>query len=394
MEEVHKFLSTYKAKTSSGPDGISSAMLRNTAVAIAPHLTALFNLSLQQGRVPSTWKISNITPIHKSGETSTASNYRPISLLSLVSKVLERIIHNRLSDYLSRNNLLSNQQFGFRSGFSSQEALLTVTNDWHNLLASNRQATAVFFDIRKAFDSVPHHHILTSLSTFGVSGPLLAWISNYLTDRKQRVVLAGASSSLTQVTSGVPQGSILGPLLFICFMNTISHLPLSVGSKLVLYADDIVLYRPTNSTQDIDSLQRDIQLIVDWTKDHGLTLNSSKTTVLPFTRSPKPIPVNLLLDNQPLPTVSSHKYLGVTISSDLSWTQHIRNTTKAVKRQIGTLHRKLNRATPPARLTIYKSSILPKLDYCASVWDPHQKSLIEELEKICCKGNLQTMGLR
>jgi len=128
------------------------------------------------------------------------------------------------------------------AGFPSLETLLTVTNDWHNILAANRQDTAVFFDIRKAFDSVPHHHILTSVSSLGVSGPLLAWFSNYLTDRQQRVVLDRVSSSLTQITSGVPQGSILGPLLFICFMNSISSLPLSPGSKLVLYADDIVLY--------------------------------------------------------------------------------------------------------------------------------------------------------
>ena len=141
-------------------------------------------------------------------------------------------------------------------------------------------------------------------------------------------------------------------------MNSISSLPLSPGSKLVLYADDIVLYQPTNSTQDTDSLQHDIQLIVDWIKNHGLTLNSSKTNILPIIPSPNPIPVNLLLGNQPIQMVGSFRYLSVTILSDLSWTQHIRNTTKAVKQQSCTLHRKLNQATPPARLTILYRKVL------------------------------------
>ena len=381
VDEVFKLLSTYKARTSSGPDGISSTMLRNTAATIAPHLATLFNLSLQKGKVPTAWKISNITPIHKSGDKFTASNYRPISLLSLVSKILERIIHNRINSYLSTNNILSNQQFGFRSGFSTQEALLSITNNWHSLLSSNRQVTTVFFDVKKAFDSVPHHLILKSLSNIGISGPLLAWISNYLTDRQQRVVLDGTSSSLTNVTSGVPQGSILGPLLFICFMDSITQLPFSPGSKLMLYADDVVLYRPTNSAADVELLQRDINLIADWIKNNGLSLNSSKTKVMPITRSPTPTPLNLKLGNHSIPLVSSFRYLGVTVTSTLSWSQHIKDTTKTAKRQIGLLHRSLNQATPQARLAIYKSTIVPKLEYCASVWDPHQTTLIEELEK-------------
>jgi len=193
-DEVHRLLSTYKLKTASGPDGISSTMLRNTAPAISPSLTSLFNLSLKSGVFPSDWKSSNVTPILKSGNPALVSNYRPISLLSLVSKVLERIVHNRVSKYLSANSLLSDQQFGFRAGSSTQEALLSITNDWHQLLSSNRQIGVVFFDIKKAFDSVPHSQILDSLAKFGISGPLLSWFSNYLSGRLQRVVLDNSSS--------------------------------------------------------------------------------------------------------------------------------------------------------------------------------------------------------
>ena len=379
-DEVSHLLSTYKAKTSSGPDGISSAMLRNTSASSSPKLTALFNLSLREGKVPTEWKVSNITPIHKSGEKNMASNYRPISLLSLVSKVLERIIHNRVSNYLSSNKLLSDRQFGFRKGFSTQEALLSVTNDWHKQLSSNQQVAAVFFDLRKAFDSVPHHLITKSLSSFGISGSLLAWFTDYLAGRQQRVVLDGFSSSLSPVTSGVPQGSILGPLLFITFMDSLNQLPLTSNSRLILYADDIVLYKPINNQADLNLLQEDINAISKWTKEHGLSLNSSKTNILPITRSRHPLPIHLHVDNNPISVATSVKYLGVTLSSDLSWSLHVQNTARAAKRQLGFLHRQLYQATPPARHAIYKSVILPKLEYCASVWDPHQTTLQAKLE--------------
>ena len=381
-DEVHHLLSTYKLKTASGPDGISSTMLRNTAPAISPSLTSLFNLSLKSGVVPSAWKSSNVTPILKSGNPTLVSNYRPISLLSLVSKVLERIVHNRVSKYLSTNSLLSNQQFGFRAGSSTQEALLTIINDWHQLLSSNRQIGVVFLDVKKAFDSVPHSQILDSLAKFGISGPLLSWFSNYLSGRLQRVVLDGSSSSPTSVTSGVPQGSILGPLLFIIFMDSISKVPLLSNAKLYLYADDIVLFMPLNNTRDVHTLQDNINLVHQWAKDHGLTLNSAKSNVLPITRSTHPIPLHLCVDRNPIPVVSSVKYLGVTITSKLSWSEHVNNISKATRRQLSLIYRKFANATPQARSHIFRTAVLPKLDYCSSVWDPHLSTLVSSLESV------------
>ncbi len=166
--------------------------------------------------------------------------------------------------YLQSNCMLSDLQFGFRRGSSTQEALLSVTNSWHQLLSTNRQIGAVFFDIKKAFDSAPHDKIMLSLEKHGVRGPLLRWFGDYLRDRRQRVVCDRATSTPCAATCGVPQGSILGPLLFSCFMDSISELQFSPNTKLVLYADDILLYKPINNSQDTLDLQQDIDELSRW----------------------------------------------------------------------------------------------------------------------------------
>ena len=357
-------------------------MLRGTAESITPALTTLFNLSLKSCQIPVDWKISNITPIHKSGDHSNVSNYRPISLLSLVSKVLKRCVHSRVMDFLFANKLLSDCQFGFRPKASTQDALLTVSKDWHYYLTTHRQVGAVFFDVKKAFDSVPHDELLKSLQNIGITGPLLRWFADYLTSRRQRVVLDGFSSDCSHVTSGVPQGSILGPLLFIIFMNSICHVPLSPDCKLILYADDILLYKPLNSSSDVELLQSDAESILEWITSHGLSPNHSKTQLLLISRSKRAPKISLTLSEHTISPSTSVKYLGITITSDLSWSQHVGITCSAAKRQLGLIHRRLHHAPTSVRRKIFTSVVLPKLEYCCAVWDPHLKKDISALESV------------
>ena len=291
-EEVYKHLSSLKVKTATGPDGISSHMLRNTAISTYSSLCNLFNCSLSTGCFPSEWKTSNITPVFKSGDKGLVSNYRPISLLSIPSKILERIVHQRLLHHLLSNSIISPRQFGFRPGSSTQEALLTATHDWQSNLDRGLSSAALFLDMSKAFDKVPHRSLLRSLTTVGVTGPLLKWFESYLSDHSQRVVLSGHTSSPAPVKSGVPQGSILGPLLFLVYVNSLASLKLSPGTSIILYADDILLYRSISSSSDNPTLQHDVDLVSSWIKSSGLAINPTKSTLLIISRMRVKVPLN------------------------------------------------------------------------------------------------------
>jgi len=259
--DVYKAISSLPQRTASGPDGISSQMLKGTADVISSSLASLFSLSLKKGVVPTAWKLANITPVYKAGDPKLVSNYRPIALLSLPSKLLERIVHSRLLSHVLSNSFLSLRQFGFRPASSTQEAILSATKDWHQYLDRKSNVAAIFFDLSKAFDTVPHRGLISALSRIGVSGSLLRWFTSYLSDRRQQVVVDGSTSASSLVRSGVPQGSILGPLLFSIYIDPITSLSLSSTSKILLYADDILLYKPILCEEDEIALQSDINII-------------------------------------------------------------------------------------------------------------------------------------
>lgn len=355
-------------------------MLRNTSTGISTNLTKIFNLSLRRQKVPSEWKISHINPIPKGKDIHLCSNYRPISLLSLPSKILERVVHTHISKFLAAHKLLSNVQFGFRPHSSTQEALLSITNSWHTSLTEHKQIAAVFIDVKKAFDSVPHNHLLKSLHSIGIQGRLLNWLKDYLTSRHQRVMLDRHLSTPLPVTSGVPQGSILGPLLFNVFMNPLSKVQLSPNTRLVLYADDILLSKPIDSTEDKDLFQKDVLEIANWLDNHGLRINHLKTQLLQISRC-KGIPPLSVTVNGHVTHPSPHiKYLGVTLTPTLSWSLHISNQTKSTKKLLGRVHRNFRHAPPHLRQKIYQTTIMPKLDSAAQSGTLTSKHLHNKLK--------------
>ena len=249
-DEVYFYLSSLDPSMVTGPDGISARMLRQTADSITTSVTELLNLSLRSGCVPKEWKKSNVVPIPKTSPPSAPSNYRPISLLSILSKVMERHVHLFITEHLRDHHPLSDSQWGFQAGKSTETGLLATVHSWLNILEQRQEVGAVFFDLRKAFDSVPHARLMAKLQQIGLNDHILAWIGDYLTGREQRVTVNGSTSQYSVVPSGIPQGSVLGPLLFLIYVDDLARIPLSASSEAVLYADDLLLFRPIHVIED------------------------------------------------------------------------------------------------------------------------------------------------
>ena len=245
----------------------------------------------------------------------------------------------------------------------------------------------MFFDLQKSFDSVPHRELVEKLCKLHINPVVLKWIRNDLTNRHQKVMTGGEESKVIPVTSGVPQGSVLGPLLFPIYIDVVTRVPLSDGTQLVLYADDMLLYREIICPEDYVTLQNDINAVNNWVKCNYLTFNASKCKymVISCRKQGYCHPPDLLLDDSCLERVESFKYLGILLSLDLSWSKHIESLCTKARKLLGLHYRRFYKhAEPPALLQLYLSLVRPHLEYASDVWDPHllkDKTLIENIQK-------------
>ena len=285
---IAKLLSEVDITKATGPDNIPCRILKANASVLAPILQVIFSQTLQTGNLPQDWLLANVTPIFKSGDRTLPSNYRPISITSVPCKILEHIIHRHIMDHFERQKILTDAQHGFRPKRSCETQLLVTTHDISQYLNNPkiRQVDAIILDFAKAFDKVPHKRLLAKLDFYGIRGPLLQWITAFLTNREQRVVLDGYHSSSTRVTSGVPQGTVLGPLLFLSYIN---DLPLSLSSTTRLFADDSLVYRPIVNRDDCLRLQDDLHALERWEAKWQMTFRPDKCHHMCFTRSHNPI---------------------------------------------------------------------------------------------------------
>lgn len=274
---VLKLLKNLNASKASGPDGIPSQVLKHCAETLASPLTTIFNCSFKTGKLPNDWLTANIASVYKKGDKKCAENYRPVSLTSVACKLLEHVICHHLRAHLDQHNILTNKNHVFRSGFSCETQLLSTIDDLLKTHDAGVQTDVAILDFSKAFDTVPHAKLLHKLKHYGIRGPILQWITTFLTRRTMRVVLEGERSEEAPVESGVPQGTVLGPFIFLCHIN---DLPNCVDSKVRLFADDCLLYREIHSFNDHISLQEDLRKLEEWAKQWGMRFNTSKCFIL------------------------------------------------------------------------------------------------------------------
>ena len=317
---VKKLLKGLKPHKASGPDSISVRLLKELCEELTPVLTTIFQSSLVSATVPEAWKMAHIVPVFKKGDCSTAANYRPVSLTAICSKLIEHIIHSSVMQHLDNEHVLSDTQHGFRRRRSCETQLVKTIDDLAEGVDAGKQMDIILLDFSKAFDKVPHQRLLTKLHHYGIQGNLHAWIGNFLYNRKQRVIVEGSESSEADVLSGVPQGTVIGPLLFLLYIN---DLPERVKCGIRLFADDCIIYRPISSARDSANLQADLNALRQWTCDWQMTFNPDKCVVMHITRRKNKRKTIYNLNSVNLAEVKNTKYLGVSISNDLSWHDHI-----------------------------------------------------------------------
>ena len=368
-----------------GLDQISNKVLKLAAPIIYRQLTDLFNLSVKSGVFPVDWKLAKVSPIYKTGERIDPNNYRPISVLSTIARIFEKVIYEQLYDYLSRKNILDPRQSGFRSLHSTVTALLDLTNQWCFNIDRGLINGVLFLDLKKAFDTVDHNFLLIKLEYVGVRGQTLEWFKSYLSNRSQVVFINGVLSEHEQIKCGVPQGSILDPLLFLIYINDLSSIIDFATTRM--YADDTNLtFTACNIPELQEQMSVDIQCLKNWLIANKLTLNVIKTEFM-LVGSRQRIAtmtenMNTFLNGISLNRVNCSKCLGVEIDEFLTWDTHIASVSKKVSSGISIM-RKIKPFIPiSSLLNIYQSIVEPYFDYCSIVWNGIGDNLADKLQKL------------
>ena len=390
-EGVRKLLKALEPNKASGPDQISPTVLKELADVLCKPLAQIFQAAIDSGEAPNQWKTATVTPIFKKGDKHKASNYRPVSLTSVCCKICEHIISKAIRNHFEKHEVLCDHQHGFRYGRSCETQLLMFVDDLASSMAEGKQIDAIVLDFSKAFDVVPHGSLLTKLSYYGVRGTTLKWIDSFLSGRTQRVLVDGEYSDTAPVTSGVPQGSVLGPMLFLAYIN---DMPECITSQTRLFADDTIVYRHINTQRDCDKLQEDMHALEEWEEKWGMTFNPSKCETIRITRKKTPITRTYILKEEELKTVRSAKYLGVTVASDLSWNEHVANTVAKANRALGFVKRNVVTPSTATKERAYNALVRPILEYASTVWSPGQKCLCATIEAVQRRAARYVCGLQ
>ena len=317
---VIKQLTSLKPNKAIEPDQIPPWFLKEYAHEIGPILTLIYQASINSGIVPSRWKYANVCGVFKGGQKSNPCNYRPISLTCIASKVLEHIVHSHVMKHLDSHRILTDVQHGFRAKRSTVTLLIINIHDLAKTIQDNKSVHAAILDFSKAFDKVPHQRLLRKLEYYGIRENLLKWFESFLIGRTQSVICDGSQSKSIMVTSGVPQGTVLGPLLFLLYVN---DLPANLQSSVRLFADDALLYGIISNEVDCNRLQADLFELERWQDRWKMKFNPSKCKIICISTKKSPPLKKYVFCGSELDQIDSVSYLGVTLTNNLKWSQHV-----------------------------------------------------------------------
>jgi len=379
--EICNIVCNLKSTASPGYDEISSRVLKSVIGNVSHILSDIFNMSLSSGIFPNRLKIAKVIPLYKSDMKTLVNNYRPISVLPCFSKILERLMYNRLLLYLNQHQILTDKQYGFREKNSTSLALINLIDKLSEEIDNKKFSVGIFIDLSKAFDTVDHTIMLSKLEVYGVRGHALNWFKSYLENRQQFVQLNAIKSRLAYIKCGVPQGSILGPLLFLIYINDIVHV--SDIAQVIMFADDTNLFFSGCDMNSLNSaINNELKKFVKWFELNKLSLNVNKTHCIVFvTRHNRNIQTDfsILMDSTTVERVSYTKFLGVIINENLNWEDHIFTVKQKVSKNLGIIRNIMHKVPDSVLLNLYFSLIHPYLSYCNVVWAIDRSCVLNKL---------------
>ena len=381
QREILKLMEGLEVNKAPGPDGVTGWILRECREQLVDKIHKLISLSLTKGELPRDWKRANIVPIYKGGSKENPLNYRPVSLLSVVGKMCEKIVKEKWMRHLEEKNVLTNCQYGFRKGRSCTANLLSYYAKVFDIVQErDGWVDSVYLDLKKAFDKVPHKRLLWKIKNYGgVGGKLLDWMKDYLSEREMRTVIRNKNSLWLKVTSGVPQGSVLGPVMFGVYVNDMVE---GIDSHVNLFADDGKLMRRVKDMNDCRKLQEDLDKVGEWSKNWKMEFNSKKCKVMEFGRSKNRIHGQYKMNNVQLDKSGEEIDLGVTITENLTPDRHINKITGEVTNLLRRIKMAFSYIDGDMMRKLITSMVRPRLEYAATVWSPHTKKNIRKLERV------------